>query len=426
MRARSIAPLLASLATAAAPAQSLLSQVTKRTVEAAPEVVALRRTLHRHPELSNREEKTGARIAAHLRELGLDEVRTGVAGHGVVGVLKGGKPGGVVALRADMDALPVTERTGLPFASEVQGAMHACGHDSHMAVLLGAAQVLAGLREEIPGTVLLLFQPAEEGPPPGEEGGAPLVLSSGALDDPAPEAVFGLHAFPDVPTGSLGWRSGGMMAAVERVKVTIRGKQAHAAYPWKAVDPVVTAAQVITAAQTVVSRVTDARDSAVVSLGVVHGGQRWNIIPDEVVIEGTIRTLDPEVRRNVIDAFARVVNGTAMAHGATADVEVESLTPVTWNDPELTRRMLPTLARAAGGEDKLVEVRPSMGGEDFAFYAERIPSFFFRLGMAGATGGDEAPALHTPDFRVDEAALPVGVRAMAMLALDFLRGRAQK
>lgn len=421
MKTCALLPLLALLAATAAPGQSLLDKVTTRTAAAMTDVMAARRHFHRHPELSNREVKTGAHVAERLRALGIDEVRTGVAGHGVVGVLKGGRPGGVVALRADMDALPVSERTGLAYASEVDGVMHACGHDSHMAVLLGAAQVLSQLRDELHGTVLLLFQPAEEGPPPGEEGGAPAVLAEGALSNPRPQAVFGLHAFPDVATGSLGWRVGGMMAAVERLKVTIRGKQAHAAYPWKAVDPVVAAAHVITAVQTVVSRVTDARDSAVVTLGVVRGGQRWNIIPDEVVIEGTIRTLDPDVRDTVMEAFARVVNGTAMAHGAEADIEMESLTPVTWNDPELTRRMLPTLARAAGGEGRLVEVRPSMGGEDFAFYAEEIPSLFFRLGMAGAAPEAEAPALHTPDFRVDEAALPVGVRALSLLALDFLR-----
>lgn len=426
MKSPALPLLLALLGAGAAPAEPVLARVSQRTAAAMPKVVALRRDLHRHPELSNREERTGALVAARLRELGIDEVRTGVAGHGVVGVLKGSRPGGVVALRADTDALPVTERTGLAYASENAGVMHACGHDSHVAVLLGAAEVLSGMRDDLPGTVLLLFQPAEEGPPPGEDGGAPQVLAEGALANPAPQAIFGLHAFPDVPTGSLGWRVGGMMAAVERVKVTIRGKQAHAAYPWKAVDPVVAAAHVITAAQTVVSRVTDARDSAVLSLGVIHGGQRWNIIPDEVVIEGTIRTLTPAVRDTVMEAFGRIVTGTAMAHGAEADVELESLTPVTWNDPDLTRRMLPTLARAAGGEDKLVEVRPSMGGEDFAFYAEAVPALFFRLGMAGATGAAEAPALHTPDFTVDEAALPVGVRAMSLLALDFLRGAPAK
>ena len=414
-----LAVALLTLLAAPLAAQSPMARVTQLTAKALPDVVAARRHLHQHPELSNREERTGEYIAAYLRKLGLDEVRTGVAGHGVVGVLKGGKPGGVVALRADTDALPVTEDTGLAYASANPGVMHACGHDSHMASVLGAAQVLSQMRDAIHGTVLLLFQPAEEGPPPGEEGGAPLVLSSGALSNPRPQAVFGLHAFPDVPTGSLGWRAGGMMAAVERVKVVVKGKQAHAAYPWKAVDPVVAAAHVIVAAQTVVSRVTDARDSAVVSLGVVRGGQRWNIIPGEVTIEGTIRTLDPDVRDSVLEAFSRVVTGTAMAHGADADIEIESLTPVTWNDPELTRRMLPTLARATGSEAKLVEVRPSMGGEDFAFYAAEIPSLFFRLGMA--PGGEEAPALHTPDFRVDEGALPVGVRALSLLALDFLR-----
>lgn len=403
----------------AVPSKELTAEVATRTAAAMPKVIELRRAIHRHPELSNREVKTARLIADRLKEIGVDEVRTGVAKTGVIGYIHGAKKGRAVALRADMDALPVQEKTGLPYASAVPGVSHACGHDSHVAGLLGAAEVLVGMRADFAGTVVLLFQPAEEGPPPGEEGGAALMVKEGALEGPRPEAVFGLHAWTELLTGQIGWRAGGIMAGVDQFKVTITGRQAHGAYPWEGADPVVAASHVVTALQTVVSRAVDTRDPAVVTVGVIRGGQRWNIIPSEVVLEGTIRTHDEDVREKVLETFGRVVNATALAHDTEAVIEVTRAAPVTWNDPELARRMRGALVAAAGSPDKVVEPRPAMGGEDFAFYAQEVPAMYFFLGMGHGPGTAHG---HTPEFLVDEDALPIGVRALSLLALDFLAG----
>lgn len=426
---RSLVPAVAALGLlaglpAASRAQDLVHRVESLAREATPAVVAWRRDIHAHPELSNREERTAALVARELKTLGVDELRTGVARHGVVALVRGGKPGPTVALRADMDALPVHEQTGLEFASKTPGVMHACGHDAHTAILLGAAKVLVALRGELPGSVKLIFQPAEEGTPPGEEGGAALMVKEGVLEAPRVSAIFGLHVSTDLETGRLACRSGGFLASVDRFRVTISGKQSHAATPWEGVDPVVAAAHVITAVQTVASRKIDARQPVVVSVGTVRGGQAWNIIPAEVVLEGTVRTHDEQVRRTARQEFARIVAKTAEAHGATAAVEYVAYGPALWNDPALGRRMLPSLVRAAG-EGNVIETPPVMVGEDFAHYAQKVPGMFFFLGVRNEKQGAVHP-LHTPQMRIDEDALPLGVRAMTLLAVDFLSGAVQE
>ncbi len=392
------------------------------TAQVASDVVAWRRDFHRHPELSNREQRTAAKVVEVLRGMGITAITTGVARHGVVALISGRRgKGKTVALRGDMDALPVTEGTGLAYASKNPGVMHACGHDAHTAVLLGAASVLWTMRDAFAGTVKLVFQPAEEGAPPGEVGGAAQMIAEGVLERPKVDAIFGLHSFPSLPTGHLGSVAGVMMASVDRFSVDVRGTQTHAGYPWKGVDPVVASAHIITALQTITSRRTDVRDPAVVSVGVVKGGTRWNIIPGVVRLEGTVRTLGAAVQRKVETELRRVVAATAEAHGVTATLTYETLSPPVRNDPALYRRMLPVLRRVAGAR-KVATLRPVMGGEDFAHYAARVPALFFRLGMKNQAIGAIHP-LHSPKFKVDEAALPLGVRAMVSLALDYLGAR---
>jgi amidohydrolase len=391
------------------------------------QMVEIRRDLHAHPELGNREVRTAGRVASHLRELGFDEVRTEVAHTGVVGVLKGGQPGSVVALRADMDALPVTEETGLPFASTVRaeyngqevGVMHACGHDAHTAMLLGTASVLAEIRDELPGTVVFLFQPAEEGPPAGEEGGAALMVKEGALENPTVDAVFGLHVMP-TPPDMIGYRAGGLMASADILRIVVSGRQTHGAMPWMGVDPVVTSAQIVLGLQTISSRQVEVTQPVVVSIGSIHGGVRSNIIPQTVEMEGTIRTLDPRIREQVLASIHDIVTGIAESAGATATVEVEPMTPVTFNDPDLTRKMVPSLRRVAGDQMTL-EIPGTTVAEDFAVYQQEIPGMFFFLGVnpPGVAWGEAAPN-HSPTFDVYEPAMKTGVRALASLAYDFL------
>lgn len=407
----------------------LRAEIDRRTDEISDQVVAWRRDLHEHPELGNREFRTAGIIAEHLQSLGLD-VRTEVAHTGVVGILHGGLPGPVVALRADMDALPVTERVDLPFASKVRteyngqevGVMHACGHDNHMAILMGAAEVLAGMRDRLPGTVKFLFQPAEEGAPAGERGGADLMIDEGALDDPRPDAIFGLHVMPS-PTGFIGYRAGGAMASVQSLRINVKGRQTHGAMPWGGIDPIVTSAQIILGLQTVVSRQADITTApAVVTIGQINGGIRSNIIPDSVVMVGTVRTLDAEMREKVEEGIHRVATGIAESAGASAEVSLTRPMPVTYNDPDLTRRMVPTLERVAGPPGA-AEVPPSTGAEDFSYYEQEVPGLFFFLGVIPDTipMGEAAPN-HSPFFFADEAALPIGVRALSNLAVDFLAG----
>jgi len=406
---------------------ALRDAIARQAKDVNESVVHWRRDIHEHPELGNREVRTAKLVADHLESLGL-EVRRKVAYTGVVAVLRGGKPGPVVALRADMDALPVTEQVDLPFASKVRatyngqevGVMHACGHDNHTAILLGAATVLSRMKNDLPGTVVFLFQPAEEGPPEGEEGGAALMLREGAFADPRPEAVFGLHVFPG-PAGTVTYRSGGALAAADELRITVRGKQTHAAWPWAGVDPIVTAAQIIVGLQTVVSRQLELTQApAVVSIGMIHGGVRHNIIPDEVELRGTIRTLSPEMRTEAHERVRRIAEQIARSAGATAEVTIPLGLPVTMNDPDLTQRMVPTLRWAAGTEN-VSTAPPKLGAEDFSYFAEEVPGLYVSLGVTPPTQ-DPATAApnHSPLFEADESALIVGVRTMAGLATDYM------
>lgn len=420
----------APLALAATPVQR--AEVAADAQALGSQVVAWRRDFHQHPELSNREERTGHKIAEALRAMGL-EPKTGVAGHGVTAVIQGGLPGPKIALRADMDALPVSEQTGLPFAStatgeyrgEQIGVMHACGHDAHMAILLGTAQALVQRRAQLPGQVLLVFQPAEEGAPPPEQGGADLMLKQGLFVDFKPEAVFGLHVFSNIAAGQIGVRSGPAMAASDRFSVTINGRQTHGSAPWNGVDPIVAAADVIGTAQTIVSRRANlSKQPAVLTFGAIKGGIRYNIIPDSVEMVGTIRTFDADMRQQVFADLRNVADHVAQAHGGSAVTEIyeHDGNPATVNAPALTARMLPSL-QAVVGSDNVFEPPLQMGSEDFSLYAQQVPSLFFFVGATGA-GIDPAtaPSNHSPKFLLDEKALDVGLRAMLQLSWDYLQG----
>ncbi len=391
-----------------------------------PRVVGWRRDIHEHPELSGDEVRTAALVAAHLTSLGMD-VTTSVGGHGVVGLLRGGKPGPVVALRADMDALPVAELVDVPFRSMVRstyrgqavGVMHACGHDNHVAILMGAAEVLAGMKAMLPGTVKFVFQPAEEGAPNGEGGAAPMIRA-GVLENPHVDAMFGLHVFPG-PLGSIGYRIGPLLAAANSFSLTVRGRQTHGAAPWAGVDPIVVGSQIVIGLQTIISRQTDITAvPAIVTVGAINGGIRSNIIPDSVVMIGTIRTFDPVQRTDVFARMKRTAEQIAASSGASAVFVVDSGYPVTINDTALTNQMLPSLRWASG--EAGASIRPLVtGAEDFAFFQEKVPGMFVMLGV---TPKDKDPrtaaANHSPYFFADEAALPNGVRAMTALAVDFL------
>ncbi|MCY3679661.1 MAG: amidohydrolase [Gemmatimonadetes bacterium] len=389
-------------------------------------IIRLREHIHQYPELGNREFNTAALVADHLRALGFDEVHTGIAHTGVVGILRGGLPGPVVAVRADMDALPVTEMTPYAFRSTVRttylgqevGVSHACGHDIHVAVQLGVASVLAGMRDELPGTVKFIFQPAEEGPPPGEDGGARMMVAEGVLQDPAPSAIFGLHSFAEMEVGKVGFTSGPALAAVDHFKIRILGLQSHGAAPHLGIDPIVMASQAVSAFQTIRSRNLPPLEPSVVTVGIIRGGTRFNIIPHVVEMEGTVRTYNPDVRDAVEQRMGEILAGITAAGGGTYELDYDRGTPATINDPALGERMLPTLARVVG-EENVVDLDPTMGGEDFAYFANEVPGFFFRLGQVipGGTSGGH----HTPDFQADNSAVPVGIRAMTNLLLDYLK-----
>lgn len=430
MRDRLLSVGLAALVLSSLSARAEVPVLEPLADSVADEVLAWRRDIHQFPELGNREFETSRKVAEHLRSLGID-TRTGIAHTGVVGLLKGGKPGPRIALRADMDALPVTERNDLPFASKVTteyngntvGVMHACGHDTHVAMLMGVAQVLAGMRDELPGEVMFIFQPAEEGPPEGEEGGAELMLKEGLFNDFKPDAVFGLHVMAGLPVGKLGYRGGPTMAAADSFRIVVKGRQTHGSQPWGGIDPIVAAADIVSTAQTLISRRTDISAlPAVLSFGGINGGLRSNIIPDEVELIGTIRTFDPAVRTRIQEQLREVATHVAAAHGATVDAQIPSEAgyPVTRNDEALTARMLPSLKRAAG-EGNVLAMPLILGAEDFSFFANEVPGLFF---FVGATPADQdprkAPTNHSPEFIVDEAALQVGTRAMLAVALDFL------
>ena len=409
------------------------AQVEALAAKVDGKVQAWRRDIHQHPELGNREVRTANLVAEHLRALGFEHVRTGIATTGVTAVLRGGKPGPRIALRADMDALPVTERSGLPFASKVTstfrgepvGVMHACGHDAHVGILMGVAEALASIRAELPGEILFVFQPAEEGPPDGEEGGAEEMLAQGIFKGFKPQAVFGLHVFSTLNAGQLGWRSGPAMAASDRFNIVVQGRQTHGSRPWGGVDPIVASADLIGTAQTIVSRRQDiSRLPVVLSFGAIKGGIRYNIIPDSVELVGTIRTFEEGMRQGVFADLRNVAESVAKAHGATAVVKVPDTkgNPVTANDPALTARVVPSLRKAVG-DANVVEMGLIMGAEDFSFYAREVPGFFFFVG-ATPRGKDaiKAPSNHSPEFFLDEEALKVGTRAMLQLVLDHQRG----
>ncbi|MEO8835614.1 MAG: amidohydrolase [Caldimonas sp.] len=411
---------------------SLAGAIDAAVASIEAQVIAWRRDLHANPELGNRETRTAGVVAAHLRKLGFDEVRTEVAFTGVVGLLKGGRPGPVVALRADMDALPVEERTDVPFASKVRatwngepvGVMHACGHDAHVAILLGVATVLAGLRDRLAGSVKFVFQPAEEMPPAGEEGGAKLMIAQGCLENPAPGAIFGLHVTSMYPTGTIGCRSGPTMASSDSFRITIAGRQTHGAMPWRGVDPIVTAAQVVLGLQTIVSRQVDlTREPVVVTVGVIKGGVRENIIPDSVEMRGTIRTFDEEMRDDVHARISDTAEHISRAARAGCDVCITKNYPVTVNDAELTAAMLPTLERVAG-KTRVMRSHKVAGSEDFSFYQHVVPGMFFFVGVTPPEHDLKTAAPnHSPLFYIDEAGLPLGVRSLAHVAVDWLEAQ---
>ena len=388
-------------------------------------LIAQRRDFHMHPELSNREERTARVIAEKLRALGMDEVKTGVGRHGVVALLKGKLPGEVVAVRTDMDALPIQETLDVPYKSRNDGVKHACGHDVHMTVQLGVAEVLSKMRDQIRGTIKFIFQPAEEGPPAGEKGGARLMIDEGALENPRPSAIFGLHVMPNIQVGQVGYNIGPAMASSDRFTITVRGKKVHGAYPHDGIDTVVVAAECITALQTIRSRRINTQEPLVITLGSIHGGNRFNIIADEVKMDGTMRTLSEEVRTQAIAQMKQTLQGITSAYGASYELEFVGVgNPVTYNDPKLVGATLPTLRRVLG-EAHLFEPKPQMGAEDFSMYQKVIPGFFYFLGVGNKAKGI-TDMIHTPEFDADEDSLVIGVRTMSNVLLDYLDREAAK
>jgi len=392
-----------------------------------PKTIAWRRDLHEHPELGNREFRTSKIIADHLRSLGL-EVKEGVGKTGVIGILRGAKPGPVIGLRADMDGLPLVERTNVPFASRVKttyngqevGAMHACGHDAHIAILMSVAEILSDLKKNLKGTVKFVFQPAEEGPPAGEEGGAPLMIKEGALDDPKVDVMFGLHIWSSIEVGKIGYRSGGAMASSDWFTIKVKGKGTHGSAPWNGIDPVVVAAQIIQGLQTIVSRQMDlTKDPVVISVSVVKGGVRPNIIPEEIEMAGTIRTLDSTMQRETQERMQRTVTKIAESAGASAELSVENKTLVTYNNPALVKKMAPSLQKAVG-EGNLIAMDAVTGSEDFSFFGDKVPAFFFFLGgMKKGQDPHTATSHHTPDFYIDESGFKTGIKAFCQLVMDY-------
>ena len=409
-------------------ANNIYKKIERLSENVENSVVKWRRHIHQNPELSNREFMTAKYVSDHLKSLGL-EVQENIAHTGVVAILEGGHPGGVVALRADMDALPVTERVDLPFASKVKtiykdvevGVMHACGHDTHVAILMGVASVLTEIREEIKGTVKFIFQPAEEGAPDGEEGGAELMVKEGVLKNPDVDAIFGLHISSGVPINTLTYKPGGTMASATSFEIKIKGKQAHGSRPWEGADPIVAGAQIINNLQTIVSRNLDlTNEAAVVTIGRFESGIRSNIIPESAYMEGTIRALDYEMRDEIYKRLKEIVVNTAKSNNLEAEVILKTPYPITYNDLKLTNQMKKTLFRVAG-ENNVKLARASTGAEDFSYFANKVPGFFFRLGgMPIEDHPNKGFSHHTPDFYIDDSGLILGVRAMANLAVDYL------
>jgi amidohydrolase len=410
-------------------AADMSRDIDAATTKILPKVVEWRRHLHQYPELSNRETKTAKFVEDHLRRLGL-EVRTGIAKTGVVGILRGAQPGPVLGLRADMDALPVTERNSLPFASKETaefngqkvGVMHACGHDTHVAMLMGAAEVLSGMRDRIKGTVVFIFQPAEEGPPSGEEGGAPLMVKEGVMDNPKIDAIFGIHVSSQVEVGKIRYKSGAALASSDWFSIKVRGRQTHGAYPWLGTDPIAVAAQIYTGLQMIVSRQSELTKSPVViTVGRINGGVRENIIPEEMTMAGTIRTLDSAMQKAVHEKIRLTATKIAESMGATAEVTIDTKTLVTYNTPTLVKKMLPSLEKAVGKEN-VVENEWTTGAEDFSFFGEKAPAFFFWVGgMKKGQDPKTAAAHHTPDFMIDDSRLDVGIKAFANIVFDYAK-----
>ncbi|MCP9291375.1 MULTISPECIES: amidohydrolase [Gracilimonas] len=399
--------------------------IDERADEIEQQVIDWRRHFHENPELSNREFETAAYIAEYLNELGL-EVETEIAHTGVVALLEGGKPGPVIALRADMDALPVTERTDVPFKSTATGmyqgkevgVMHACGHDTHMAILMGVAKILTEMKDDLKGTIKFIFQPAEEGAPQGEEGGGELMVKEGVLQNPDVDVIFGLHINDATPVGTIRYRPEGIMASVNSFSLDIKGKQAHGSAPWNGVDPIVTAAQIINNAQTIVSRNMElTKQAAVVTFGVIEGGVRHNIIPESIHLEGTIRALDEDMRQLIFKRLETIVQNTAESNGAEATLTIHKGYPITYNDPELTAMMAPTIEEVAGEENAMI-MDAITGAEDFSFFQKEVPGLYFFIG--GKDPNREASGHHTPDFYIDESGMKLGVRAMSNLVIDYM------
>jgi len=405
---------------------TLQAKIDKMAAAEEPKIIAWRRHFHQYPELSNREVKTAATVAEHLKSLGI-EVKTGVAHTGVIGILKGPKPGPVIALRADMDALPVTERNSLPFASKEKamfngqetGVMHACGHDSHVAILMGVAEILSKNKSDLRGTVKFIFQPAEEGPPEGETGGADEIVKEGVLDDV--DVIFGMHIRSISPLGKIEYKPAGFMAASDWFTIKVHGRQAHGAAPWMGIDPIVVSAQIINGLQTIISRQTElTKEAAVITVGRINAGIRENIIPEEAEMAGTIRTFDVEMQKKIQEKIKLTATKIAESAGATADVTFTGKTPVTYNDPALTEKMVASLKRAAGAEN-VIQISAQTGAEDFAFYQKKVPGLFF---FVGACPPDvdiaKAPSHHTPDFMMDERGMITGLRAMLDVTFDYM------
>lgn len=427
---KQLLPLAFVLSLGQSYAQSnFLASIDQKAQSLEKKLVEWRRDFHQNPELGNREFKTAEKVANHLKQLGI-EVQTGIAHTGVVGLLKGGKPGPVVALRADMDGLPVTERVDVPFKSNVTvdyngqktGVMHACGHDTHVAILMGVAEVLAGMKSEIPGTIKFIFQPAEEGAPEGEEGGAKLMVKEGVLENPAVDAIFGLHIDALIEVGKIAYKPGATMAAVDFFSIDVKGKQTHGAYPWSGVDPIVTSSQIIMGLQTIVSRNLNLTQApAVVTVGAVNGGIRQNIIPESVKMIGTVRTFDEGMHTYVHKRMNEIATNIAESAGATAKVNINVMYPVTFNNEALTAKMIGTLENVAG-KTNVSLIPAKTGAEDFSYFQQKVPGFFFFLGgMPKGKSIEQAAPHHTPDFYVDESSLVLGVRSLSRLATDYLQ-----
>ncbi len=399
-------------------------QILRAAEAMRPKLIEMRRDFHMHPELSNREERTSRIVAARLQALGFDDIKTNVAKHGVVALLRGANPGPVVALRADMDALPINETMDVPYKSLVPGIKHACGHDAHTAIGLGVAEVLSAMRAQLHGSVKFLFQPAEEGPPADEEGGAALMIKEGALQNPKPQAIFALHTTPEVETGQIGFRAGPAQASADNLKITIQGKMSHAAVPEKGVDTILVAAECVSALQSIKSRRIDTFEPVILTIGTIHGGNRPNIIAAEVTMEGTVRTFGQDTRDRIEQLMRETLSGVTSAYGASFNFQLKPITTVVYNDPKLVERAV-TVMRGLMGETNVFEVPKRMGAEDFSYFEQVVPGFMLRLGSGNKAKGITAEA-HTPEFDIDEECLVVGVKALSAILIDYLEQHSSK